>query len=244
MDARNSFITQPRDYTDIIHLQPSTVIEEFLDKPLSLMELVTGALGLKLQDGIVAGGRLIQALFRGQVYEQLHDELRALREAGKISDESLKNKYGRKSWVDLMSIIDEDSPDEDRLDALKAAFYGLNKVGLDEKERVMAYQLWQAAKKLESGDVLLLKTFYERNDNFGEITHGQWLEQLASISALGDVELIQLHMTRLVEFRLLVQTPSGMNRNKAQLSSLGRRLYANLQTYKTDVENAKRKAKK
>ena len=42
-----------------------------------------------------------------------------LREKGKINDRFAESKYGFQSWVELHTIIDDDTPHEDRLEALK-----------------------------------------------------------------------------------------------------------------------------
>ena len=91
--------------------------------------------------------------------EQLRIEFGALRDAGKLPRDYSNKKYARKTWVDLIRIIDEDSPDEDRLEALKAIFCAVNRVGTDEKDEIVAYQLWNITKQLNSGDILLLRTF-------------------------------------------------------------------------------------
>ena len=61
-----------------------------------------------------------------------------------------------------MTIIDEESPDPERLAALKAMFYAVNKVdagGLGEDSRVPAIS--DGEKKLTAGQLLYLKVCYE-----------------------------------------------------------------------------------
>ena len=45
--------------------------------------------------------------------------------------------------------------------SLKAMFYAVNKVGIEDGQRIAAYQLWQIAKVLTSGELLLLKTIHD-----------------------------------------------------------------------------------
>jgi hypothetical protein len=65
------------------------------------------------------------------------------------------------SWVELFTVIENETPDEDRLEALKAMFYSVNKINGTEGERVANYQLFQIAKKLTSGQFLCLRASYE-----------------------------------------------------------------------------------
>jgi hypothetical protein len=63
--------------------------------------------------------------------------------------------------VELFTVIVNETPDEDRLEALKAMFYSVNKIHATEGERVANYQLFQIAKKLTSGQFLCLRASYE-----------------------------------------------------------------------------------
>ena len=65
------------------------------------------------------------------------------------------------SWAELFTVIVNETPDEDRLEALKAMFYSVNKINGTEGERVANYQLFQIAKKLTSGLFFYLRTSYE-----------------------------------------------------------------------------------
>lgn len=239
MDDRGSLVARPRDYYDIAKLQDPTVLEDFLQEPLTLIaETITGALAVGKTGVMVAGGRIVQALLKGRLFEQWAAEFRALREAGKIPNDFAERKYGFQTWVELMTIIDEEAPDVDRLEALKALFYAVNKVTPEDKDHIIAYQLWRIAKQLNSGDLLLLKCFYEHDHRFGETPYENWLSQLTNLSGFGMIELVQLHVARLVELRLLLEVQSDRVQRNAELTSLGRRLYANINTYRVDLDRA------
>ena len=64
----------------------------------------------------------------GKVFEQVQREFRQLREKGRIPDDFAAKKYGFGSWGELLITIDDNTPDEDRLEALKAMFYSINKI--------------------------------------------------------------------------------------------------------------------
>jgi len=61
----------------------------------------------------------------------------------------------------LLRIIDDETPDQEKLDAVKAMFYAVNKVEIADAERILNYQLFQISKRLSSGQLLLLKVVYE-----------------------------------------------------------------------------------
>ncbi|MGO8757022.1 MAG: hypothetical protein ACLQG3_02755 [Terracidiphilus sp.] len=238
MDDQGSLIVRPRDYSDIASLQNPTVLEDFLDEPLTLIaETITGALAVGKTGVMVAGGRIVQALLKGQLFKQWAREFRTLRDAGKIPDDFAEKKYGFQTWVELMTTIDEESPDADRLEALKAMFYAVNKVNAEDKDRVTAYQLWRITKQLNSGDLLLLKCFGEHDHRFGDMIYENWISQMTNLSGFGAIELVQLHVDRLLELRLLHEPQRSHNRKIAEITSLGRRLCANINTYHVDLNS-------
>jgi hypothetical protein len=65
------------------------------------------------------------------------------------------------SWAELFTVIVNETPDEDRLEALKAMFYSVNRSMPQRADRVANHQLFQIAKKLTSGLFFYLRTSYE-----------------------------------------------------------------------------------
>lgn len=180
----------------------------------------------------------MQALLKGQLFKQWAREFESLRTAGRIPDDFAEKKYGFQTWVELMTIIDEESPDADRLEALKAMFYGLNKIGVEAGESVLKYQLWRITKQLHSGDLLLLKALNDHDHHFGEMIYQNWLAQVTTLSGFGNTELVQLHVARLLEFRLLAEVQSAKIQKNSEITTLGRQLCANINSYRIDLENA------
>jgi|SRR5229473_269994 len=153
------YIIKPKDPSAIVRLQDPTVIEEILENPLPVLaEIVTGY--IETGNGFWAGfgARLAQAALKGRVFEQFGREFKQLRDKGKIPDNFAEKKYGYKSWVELLTVLDEEVPDEDRLEALNAMFYSVNKIGVTGGEKIANYQLFQLAKRLTSSQLLLLRS--------------------------------------------------------------------------------------
>src|SRR5258708_4380730 len=144
MAIEPSLVVKRRDYSDIAQLQDPQTLEEFLDQPLTFIaETITGFLGDGVKGVSASGGRIVQAIQKGRAYKQWDVELNRLRATGRIAEDFADNKYGFQTWVELMTIIDEEAPDADRLNALKAMFCSVNKVNATDGERIAAYQLWQ-----------------------------------------------------------------------------------------------------
>ena len=109
----------------------------------------------------VYGGKIAQAALKGHLFEEVAREVNRLREKGKIDENFGETKYGYQSWVQLLTIIDNECPDPDRLEALKAMFFSVNRVNAADWEKVLAYQLFQIAKEVTSSQLLLMKACYE-----------------------------------------------------------------------------------
>ena len=248
-----SVVTKPKELFDIARLLLQTEFERFLDNPVTqALEAVTGAFALGTKQLGVSAGKMAQAIVKGQMYEQLAEEWKTLREAGKIPDNLGETKHGLYTWAELMSIVDEECPDSDKLDALKAAFYAVNKTNQTDSEQIVAYQLWQIAKELKSGDVLLLRAVYGRVSQSPADRAHEWVTRMSEISGLVIPELLKRHETRLTDLLLLtprVKTQgdmqlgyegSGINSQNNRLTQLGIHFCRNIETYRIEIEEARR----
>jgi hypothetical protein len=157
-ETDNSYIVKQKDVAEIILSENSSALEEFLKDPLAV---IAGAITEALAHGPKAFAipvvRVAQGALKGKLFQQFAQEIKDLCEKGKIADKFAERKYGYQSWVELLAVIDEETPDEDRFEALKSMFYAANKINATDAEQIMAYQLLQIAKKLNSNDLLVLK---------------------------------------------------------------------------------------
>lgn len=236
-DDGQSLVLPPRDYADVAKLQEPNVLDQFLEHPTTAaLEVITGAFAGGGKGLLVSAGRIAQGLVRGQMYEALADEIRRLREAGKLPDDLGSTKHGLHTWAELCAIIDDECPDADRLEALKAAFYAVNRLNQEDKDRNLAYQVWRVAKKLESADVLLLRTMVENQSSLGGISGQQWAIQAANRAGL-QPELVRNSIEHLATLRAVYAPGSPFN--EATLLDLGRLIVRNIKTYEVDLESAK-----
>jgi hypothetical protein len=155
-----SLVLKPREpLRDILLPENTDELAKFMEQPLTaIAEVVTGALAIGPTNWGPMAGHAVQAILKGKLYQQVSREIKELRDKGKIPDDfadEKKNKYGFKSWVDLLKAIDDDPPDSDLLDALMAMFYGANKINATDGEKILCYQLFHIAKRLNSRELLL-----------------------------------------------------------------------------------------
>lgn len=240
-----NYIIKPKDPSAIVRLQNPTVIEEILENPLPVLaEIATGY--IQTGNGFWAGfgARLAQAALKASVFQQFGREFRQLRDKGKIPDDFAEKKYGYKSWVELLTVLDEEMPDEDRLEALNAMFYSVNKIGVADGQRIANYQLFQIAKRLTSSQVLLLKAAHERATAAGFLPNAftsanNWLELLAEklghrIAGLVEQDERALMQNGLLTGRTMIDE-SGINDGNGRMTSLAFKFCENLKTYRADL---------
>jgi hypothetical protein len=240
-----SYIIKPKDPSAIIRLQDPAVIEQLLENPPAVLaELLAGWFSVGNGFMAAAGCRVAQAAFKGRVFQQFASEFKQLRDKGKIPDDFVGKKYGYKSWVEQLTILDEEIPDEDRLEALNAMFYSVNKIDVTDGERIANYQLFQIAKRLTSGQLLLLKVAHERATAAGFLPNtftaaNNWLELLAEklghrISGLVELDERVLMQNGLLTGRTM-NDQSGINDGNGRLTPLAFKFCENLKTYRTDL---------
>lgn len=236
-----SYIVKRRDDLDldrIILEENKDALAQFLDEPVTaIAEAITGVLAAGPKAWAVSAGKLVQGALKANLFQQVSREIKDLRDKGKIPEDFSDKKNGFQSWVELMTIIDEESPDPERLDAIKAMFFAVNKVNAADGERILAYQLFQIAKKLTAGQLLYLKVCYEifRKQefpkNFGHFD--EWLTIAAQRLGHNVLSLIRLDDQALVALGL-VENNNIVGRN-TNLSDLGIKFCEEIQKYQLEA---------
>lgn len=244
-EPEESLVTMPRGYADIAKLTEPLILDQFLERPADeVLEIIMGAFIVGRVGLIKSGKRLALALLKGRMYKQFAEEIKCLKDAAKLSDID-ENKNGFYTWAELMSIIDDECPDADRLEALKAMFYAVNKVNSTDREKIQAYQLWNLTKQLNSGELFLLKVIKkEMNLLLGIDNYRAWASHLAQATGYSVTGLIDLYEKRLTELFLLSPRVwgdgSGITNTMGRLTDLGLKLCNNIETYRIDLEAAQK----
>ncbi len=255
MSDEESYIIKPNDPSAIVRLQDPTVIEQLLEQPLAVIaEVTTGLIANGNGYWAGVGCRIAQAALKGRVFQHFAKEFKELRDKGRIPDEFTDKKNGYNSWVELLTILDEETPDEERLEALKAMFFAVNKVGIQDAERILNYQLFQIAKKLTSGELLLLKAIADACQK-GIFNPQQrmyldmWAGKMAGHMGHDLMFLVLKDSQKLEEFGLVNTKdveegrpggPSGtgkyiVNAVDARFTDLGKRFCENIKSYQIET---------
>jgi len=124
MNDKETKIIKARDFADIIKTPNPDAVADFLEQPLlASIESMTGFLASGPKEWTLAIGRIVQAPLKAKLFEQVAYEINEFRKKGKIADNFSEQKNGAQTWTELFTIIDQECPDEERLDALKAMFF-------------------------------------------------------------------------------------------------------------------------
>jgi hypothetical protein len=245
MSDEESFIVKYRDLATIVRTQDATALEEFLDQPLqAIAETITGVLASGNSRALYPiAGRLVQGALKGKLFQQVSREINKLRETGRIDSNFAEEKTGYQSWVELMSIIDSELPDEDKLEALKAMFFSVNKVNAKDADKIIAYQLFQIAKRLNSAELMVLKATFEtyRDQSFGPESrriYSIWESKVAEKLGSPLLGLVQLGEEALIKNGLLtprLADPNLIETRNARLTDLGIKFCHNIHEYQLEI---------
>lgn len=186
---------------------------------------------------IRAGSRIVQAFIQGRGLKQVENELVEMRNKGILSELS-DPKVADLVW-EMWRFIDEDVPDEERVEAMKNLFKrGIN-VKTDEKERAEIYQLMHICRQLNSMEIMVLKTCDELRlvtpktneererawPNYVEA----WATKVHEKLGFGEFEMVMLAEENLMRLKLI--TPRGghdsdrvTSQTTLRLTNLGLRL--------------------
>jgi len=252
MAEEESIVLKPREpFSDALLPQSADELAKFMDQPLAaIAETITGALAAGPKAWTLMTGHFVEAILQGKLYQQVSREIKELRDKGKIPDDfadEKKYKYGFKSWVDLLKTIDEKPPDSDLLEALMAMFYGANKVNATDAQKMLSYRLLQIARRLHSGELLLLRAIYDafKRKDFQQqwVSLSVWTSKIAKLQGHNLTALVLKDEHALVEEELIsgyanagtTDFNQSVLGNNARLSDLGIAFCQNIETYRVET---------
>jgi hypothetical protein len=260
----SSYVLADRDYADVVHLENPGVIERVLSGTRTEGLAYVSAL---LQSGIpryvLAGPKVAFTAMAIEALTDLSREISAWRKAGRIPEDFSGRPCGYQTWVDLLREIDSDPVDADRLKAMKAMFLAANRVDVTEGQSIAAYQLFQIAKTLNSGELLLLKAIYDTYlsgsfDRIGNAPLGVWASGMAGKVGHGLKSLVLRDEPGLVRGGLIqprfkavpgqVDYLGKANEeamalhqgDTGRMTDLGIRFCENLETYRIEAKDSQR----
>lgn len=241
-----SIVIKPQEFSaDLLLPESSDEGAKLLSEPsVGIPELILGMVDAGGKNLIVRGGRIAVAALRGRRVQQVNREIKELREKGKIPDDYAdenKYKFGFQSWVELMGVLDGGPPDTDRLGALQAMFYGVNKVGIEDAERNLNYWLFQIAKVLTSSELMLLKAMFECKMEKHQIPHADWSNHMGGHLKHNVLTLLRRDLRKLEDHSLAVSSSPADSRQSwvepggVTLTDLGIQFCENIKTYQLET---------
>jgi hypothetical protein len=220
----------------LIRIDDKNTLIEFLQQPtLGLAEGLTALLSSPVQFRLAAG-HIVQAAIKGRLFQQLGKELKDLKKAGRIKEDYFATHNQQATLHDLLKFIDENPPGEEIFKAMKSIFFSTIKTEATAENEQIGYQLLQLCRKLESGDVLVLKACWDMYRQSPDKLHAELLGKnhtrdwcdLISTKTNVPSGLVNLHDKKLIELNLVTprQFPDGsaINPIDCRLTSLGRLL--------------------
>ena len=243
MSESESYILSPRDVGKIVQTADRDGLTDLFEAPLSVItESITGWLASGPKEWVLATGRIVQGAFKARLFLQVAAEINEFRKKGQIPEDFAERENGFQTWVELFTVIDEETPDQERLEALKAMFYAVNRATAADADRILGYQLFQIAKRLNSNELLVLRTVYNIRGEFGAIGgFRQWAEAVCRKIGHNVVGLVELADKALVENGLLTERfhgdRSGITQGNGRLSDLGLQFCANIERYQIEKKS-------
>jgi hypothetical protein len=257
-----SYVLVARDYADIAHLENPNVIERILSRSRTeKVAYVSALLTSGLSKHALAGPKIAVAAMAVEALTDFGKEISEWIKGRKIPEDFSGRPSGYQTWVELLVEIDSNPTDAERLKAMKAMFLAANRVNATDAQSVVAYQLFQIAKRLDSGDLLLLKAVFEAycaGDTGGgrDRTLRQWATSISGRLGHQVLSLILRHERVLIEQELLHPRPKvvpGMDVfpprsaqeletvvyecHTGRLTDLGLEFCKNLENYKIETQD-------
>lgn len=246
-----SYVVSDRDYPDIVHLENPNVIDRILSR--TRVE-ATAYVGKLLQSAVPryvsAGPKVALTAVVIEALTDLGKEVSAWIKQGKIPEDFSGRPAGYQTWVDLLQEIDANPVDADRLKAMKAMFLAANTISATDGESILAYQLFQIARNLNSGALLLLKVTYSAYLAYlngprtgGSIDTQQWRAMMAHSLGHELSALVGRDERKLVEYGLIapwVRTDELLvPLIDARMTDLGIKFCRNLESYSLNISESR-----
>jgi hypothetical protein len=261
--AEHSYVLVARDYADIAHLENPSAIERILSASRTeKVAYVSALLTSGLSKYALAGPKVALAAIGVEALTDFGREVSRWIRDGKIPEDFAGRPSGYQTWVELLQEIDSNPTDSDRLKAMKAMFLAANRINATEGDSIAAYHLFQIAKELNSGELLLLKVIYEDYksssfDRTGGTPLGVWANRMAERMGHRMQALVLRDEPALVaqslihpRFRAVPGQVDFLGKaneiamdvhegETGRLTGLGIRFSENLETYRIEAEGAK-----
>jgi len=246
----SNYVLADRDYADIVHLEDPSVVEKILSSTRSeATAYVTTLLSSGIPRYVVAGPKVALTAMVIEALKDLTKEVFEWKKQKRIPDDFSGRPAGYQTWVDLLREIDSNPVDAERLRAMKAMFLAANRTDATDGDSIVAYQLFQIARSLSSGQLLLLKGCYGSYLDYsrgprtgGSMSTREWQQTIAQRLGHGLSGLVTRDERKLVEYGLIAPWTNASEQSvplmDARMTDLGIRFCRNIESYSASLEAA------
>ena len=195
-----------------------------LDKTIDgMVEGLTGLVSSSRKEIVISAGHLFQHCRNVDFLNALKVEWDKLREKGKIKDDYMKTMQHKDCLGELLEALDHDNPDNVRFNLLKKIFLVSATETKSNRDSVLPSQYMQIARKLDSGEVLVLETAYRiakegKYNPTQDSQYGNSLAKIANKSGLKYKDLVEIHEQSLIK-KMLFTRRTGPEQSEAVISN-------------------------
>jgi hypothetical protein len=233
-----SYVLVARDYADIAHLENPNVIERILSRSRSeKVAYVSALITSGMSRLVLAGPKVALAAMAAEALTDFGKEVSAWIEQRRLPEDFSGRPAGYQTWVELLQEIDSNPADAERLKAMKAMFLAANDVDASDGESILAYQLFQIARRLRSGQLMLLKACYQLFHSGCQprqyLDQRVWLSEAATSIGHSLSALVEQDARVLIDCGLLTPLNSMgcVEERNGRLTDLGVRFCQNIEAY-------------
>jgi hypothetical protein len=174
----------------------------------NLDKALTGIVASDKKDLFLSLGYIFQRTRNGEFLKGFGDEWDKYVKKGRINADYIKSSQHRECLQELLDFLDNDSADAVRFNAIKQILLNAATEQRSNRDDILPQQLMRLARRLTSGDVLLLSSVYEiSKTHFDMETIGGsatgWIKHVASNSPLRFPALVELHEESLMKHNLI-----------------------------------------
>jgi hypothetical protein len=198
-----------RDKDEAPNAEAASSMPGFVEK--RVIPIIQGVSGLAQSDrkaltGIA--GRLVQAVVLGKL-EEFWIEWNDLKRAGRIKEEYVERPKSQAALLEMLQFIDQSPPEQDLFDAIKSIFFRGIAPEATEIDSLRSYEFLQVARKLTSGDILVLRAcfgLFKKGLVKPVSTARWWVNTIAQETNLPD-GVVEIHQENLSRCRLIAHGP-------------------------------------
>jgi len=194
--------------TDENQAVPKLPTGEIIQRSLAqILEGITGIAGSQRSDWFLTLGHLLQRVRSGRFLSTFLDEWNKYVEKGRVEDGYMYTIQHQECLQEMLDFLDKDSPDEVRFTILKKILLTAAIEKISDRDSLLPQQYVRLCRSLSSGEAVLLLAVYQiaadGTSPEGHVSAADWLKQVAEVSGLRHIELVELHEQGLIEKRLL-----------------------------------------